>query len=47
MRSLIVVPYGGRLEPISKLFEEHRDTGELDKPEEVRGVVLPANEETL
>ena len=29
----------------SKLFEEHRDTGELHKPEEVGGIVLPANEE--
>jgi hypothetical protein len=33
------------LEPISKLFEEHRDAGELHKAEEVGGVVLPAHEE--
>lgn len=26
------------------MFEEHRDAGELHKAEEVRGVVLPANE---
>ena len=34
-----------RVEPISKLFQEHRHAGELDEPEEVAGVVLPANEE--
>lgn len=33
------------LEPISKLFEEHGDAGELDKPEEAGRLVLPANEE--
>jgi len=32
-------------EPISKSFEEHRDTGELYKAEEVGGVILPANEQ--
>jgi hypothetical protein len=31
-------------EPISKLFEEHGDAGELDKAQEVGGVVLPADE---
>ena len=35
----------GRLEPISKLFEEHRDAGKLHEPEEVRSVILPTNEE--
>ena len=34
------------LEPISKLLQEHRDTGELHTPEKIGGVVLPANEET-
>ena len=34
-----------RVEPISKLLEEHRDAGELHKPEEVGGIVLPANQE--
>ncbi len=34
------------LEPISKLLEEHGDTGELHKPEEVCGVILPANEQS-
>jgi hypothetical protein len=33
------------LEPISKLFEEHGDAGELDEPEEIGGIVLPADEE--
>jgi hypothetical protein len=32
------------LEPISKLFEEHRDAGQLHEPQEVGGVILPANE---
>ena len=34
----------GLLEPISKLLQEHRDAGELHEPEEVGGVILPANE---
>ncbi len=34
-----------KLEPISKLLEKHGDAGELDKPEGVRGVVLPANKQ--
>ena len=33
------------LEPISKVFQEHRDAGELDEPEEIGGIVLPANKE--
>jgi hypothetical protein len=33
------------LEPISKLFEEDNETGELDKSEEIVGVVFPANED--
>lgn len=32
------------LEPISKLFQEHRDAGELHKPEEVGRVILPTNQ---
>ena len=32
------------LEPISKSFEEDNEAGELDKSEEVRGMILPANE---
>ena len=32
-------------EPISKLFEEHGDAGELHKSEEGGSVILPANEE--
>ena len=35
----------GRLEPISKLLEEHGDAGELHKAEKIRSVVLPAYEE--
>ncbi len=31
------------LEPISKLLQEHRDTGELHKAKEIGGVVLPTN----
>ena len=38
--------YHGRLEPISKSFEEDRDAGELHKSEEIGGVVPPANEES-
>ena len=34
----------GLLEPISKSFEEDNEAGELDKSEEVRGMILPANE---
>jgi hypothetical protein len=34
-----------RLEPISKLLEEHRDASELYESKEVGGVILPANEE--
>src|SRR5581483_6976348 len=33
------------LEPISKLLEQHGDACELHKPEEVCGVVLPANQQ--
>ena len=33
------------LEPISKLLEEHRDAGELDKAKEVSRIVLPANQQ--
>jgi hypothetical protein len=32
------------LEPISKLLEKHGDASELDKSEEVGGVVFPANQ---
>lgn len=41
------LPFGLRLtclEPISKLLEEHGDTGALLKPQEVGGVTLPADE---
>ena len=31
-------------EPISKLFEEHGTAGELHKPEEMGGVVFPADQ---
>ncbi len=34
----------GSLEPISKLFQEHRDAGDLHKPEEVGRVILPTNQ---
>ena len=33
------------LEPISKSFEKDNEAGELDKAEEIVGVVLPANED--
>ncbi len=32
------------LEPISKLFEAYGAESELHKPEEIGGVILPANE---
>ena len=32
------------LEPISKSFEQHRNGGELDKPQEVGRIVFPADE---
>ena len=32
------------LEPISKSFEEDNEAGELDKAEEVRRMILPADE---
>src|SRR4029077_16819810 len=35
----------GRLEPISKSFEEHNEAGKLDKAEEIVGVVPPTNED--
>jgi hypothetical protein len=35
-----------RLEPISKLPEEDNEASELDKAEEVLGVVLPPDENT-
>jgi len=35
---------GRRLEPISKSPEEDNEAGELNKAQEVLGVVLPANE---
>src|SRR6516162_1324367 len=38
-------PTGGRLEPISKSFEEDHEAGELDEAEEVLAVVLPADED--
>lgn len=34
-----------KLEPISKLFEEHGNAGELDKAKEVGGAILPPNEQ--
>ena len=34
-----------RLEPISKSSEEDSEAGELDKAQEVVGVVLPANKD--
>jgi hypothetical protein len=34
-----------RLEPISKSPEEDNEAGELNKAQEVLGVVLPANED--
>jgi hypothetical protein len=42
----LAIKKGGfkRLEPISKLLEEHRDAGELHKSQEIGGVVLPENE---
>jgi hypothetical protein len=33
------------LEPISKSSEEDNEAGELDEPEEVLGVILPADED--
>ncbi len=33
------------LEPISKSFEEDNEAGQLEKAEEILGVVLPANED--
>ena len=33
------------LEPISKSSEEDNEAGELDKTEEVLGVILPADED--
>ena len=33
------------LEPISKSFEEDDEAGELDKAEEIVGVVFPANKD--
>jgi chemotaxis response regulator CheB len=33
------------IEPISKLLEEHGAAGELDKAEEVGGVILPADKQ--
>jgi hypothetical protein len=39
------VPFVEILEPISKSFEEDNEAGELDKAEEIVGVVLPANED--
>jgi hypothetical protein len=35
----------GILEPISKSFEEDNEAGQLEKAEEILGVVLPANED--
>jgi hypothetical protein len=35
----------GRLEPISKSFEEDNEAGKLDKAKKIVGVVLPANED--
>jgi len=35
-----------KLDPLSKLFEEYGDAGELDKAGEVCGIVLPANKES-
>ena len=35
--------YASKLEPISKLPEQHNDARELHEAKEVRGVVLPAN----
>jgi hypothetical protein len=32
------------LEPISKRFEEDNEAGDLDKSEEVGGMILPADE---
>ena len=32
------------VEPILKLVQEHGDASELDKPEKIEGIVLPANE---
>lgn len=34
-----------KLEPISKLFEEPGNAGELDKAKEVGGAILPPNEQ--
>jgi hypothetical protein len=36
--------YRAIVEPISKLLEKHGDASELDKSEEVGGVVFPANQ---
>ena len=33
------------LEPISKSFEKDNEAGELDKAEEIVGVVFPANKD--
>ena len=37
--------HGIQIRTISKLFEEHRDTGKLHKTKEVSGVILPTNEQ--
>ena len=43
--ALVVLSLGvNRLEPIPKLFEEHRDAGELHQSQEGGGIVLPPNE---
>jgi hypothetical protein len=36
---------GHLVEPISKSFEKDNEAGELDKAEEIVGVVFPANKE--
>ena len=36
----------GRLEPISKLPEEDNEAGELNKAQEILGMVLPADEDS-
>jgi hypothetical protein len=44
VKILLNIIYGISLEPISKLPEQDRDASELHETQEVRGVVLPANQ---
>ena len=42
---MVIASNNKTLEPISKSPEEDKEAGELNKAQEVLGVVLPANED--